>query len=167
MQPVRSLAEIIAFNEQNHERVMPYFGQERMLKAEEKGPLTDEAYREALADNAPRLARDEGIDATLKKHKLDAIVAPSGGPAWLTDWVNGDHFSGSSSPRPPSPVIPTSPCRPAISLDCRWASRSLALHSHEPTLIRLAYAFEQATCVRRKPDFRPTAALDPTGPGGK
>ena len=83
--PVRSLQDIIAFNEQHRDRVMPYFGQERMLLAQEKGPLTDEAYLEALETNH-RLARTEGIDATLEENKLDAIVAPSGGPACLTDW---------------------------------------------------------------------------------
>ncbi len=94
--PVHSLAEVIAFNEANRDRVMPYFGQELMLMAEERGPLTDEKYLRALAD-CRRLARDEGIDATLAQHRLDAIVAPSGGPAWLTDYVNGDHYNGGSS----------------------------------------------------------------------
>ncbi len=75
---------------------MPYFGQELMLMAEAKGPLTDEAYLKALATDH-RLARDEGIDATLQKLGLDAIVAPSGGPAWLTDYVCGDHYGGGSS----------------------------------------------------------------------
>ena len=82
---VHSLADVIAFNEANRDRVLPYFGQEHMLAAQERGPLTDEKYLRALAD-CRRLARDEGIDATLAKHQLDAIVAPSGGPAWLTDY---------------------------------------------------------------------------------
>ena len=94
--PVHSLAEVIAFNEANRDRVLPYFGHEHMLMAQACGPLTDEKYLRALAD-CRRLARDEGIDATLAKHQLDAIVAPSGGPAWLTDYVNGDHYVGGSS----------------------------------------------------------------------
>ncbi len=93
---VRSLKDIIDFNEKHSELIMPHFGQERMLLAQEKGPLTETEYREALATNH-RLAREEGIDATLRKHALDAIIAPSGGPACLIDWVLGDHHGGGSS----------------------------------------------------------------------
>ena len=87
---------MIAFNEAHADRVMPYFGQELMQMAQEKGPLTEEKYLQALATNH-RLSREEGIDAALAKHNLDAMVAPSGGPAWLTDYVNGDHYTGGSS----------------------------------------------------------------------
>ena len=153
--PVHSLAEVIAFNEANRDRVMPYFGQEIMLMAQDRGPLTDEKYVRALAD-CRRLARDEGIDATLAKHQLDAIVAPSGGPAWLTDYVNGDHYAGGSSTPAavagyPSITVPAGyVCGLPIGISLIGPAWS------EPALIRYAYAFEQATQVRRAPEFRPS-----------
>ena len=128
---VHSLADVIVYNEANRDRVMPYFGQEHMLMAQERGPLTDDKYLRALAD-CRRLARDEGIDATLAKHRLDAIVAPSGGPAWLTDYVNGDHYAAGAPPRQRSPAIPASPCRRATSAGCRLASRSSARRGASP-----------------------------------
>src|SRR6185295_173553 len=94
--PVKSLADVIAFNQAHPREEMPYFGQELFLKAQAKGPLTDKAYTDALEKNR-RLSRSEGIDALMDQHKLDAIVAPTGGPAWTTDCVTGDHFSGGSS----------------------------------------------------------------------
>jgi amidase len=157
--PLRSLQEIIAFNQRNREKMMPYFGQELMIKAQEKGPLTDEAYREAL-EACRRLARTEGIDATLGEHELDAIVAPSGGPPWLTDWVNGDHFSGGSSA--PAAVAGY----PNVTVPAGYISglpvgiSFFAGAYQEPTLIRLAYAFEQATRVRQVPRYLTTAELD-------
>ena len=150
--PVHSLAEVIAFNEANRGKVMPYFGQEHMLAAQERGPLTDEKYLQALA-NCRRLARDEGIDATLAKHQLDAIVAPSGGPAWLTDYVNGDHYAGGSSTPAavagyPSITVPAGyVCELPVGLSFIGAAW------REPALIRYAYAFEQATQVRKPPQF--------------
>jgi amidase len=155
--PVHSLQEIIAFNEQHQAEVMPYFGQERMLIAQEKGPLTSEAYLEALETNH-RLSRAEGIDATLREHRLDAIVAPSGGPAWLTDWVNGDHHSGGSSSPAAVAGYPniTVPAGYVFGLPVGISFFGTAFC--EPTLIRLAYAFEQGTRVRRPP-FLPSADL--------
>ena len=94
--PVKTLKDVIEFNEKNAAKEMPYFGQENFLKAEEKGPLSTKEYVDAMAKNH-ELAGKEGIDATMDKHKLDAIVAPTGGPAWLTDIVNGDSFGGGSS----------------------------------------------------------------------
>jgi amidase len=94
--PVKTLKEIIDFNDRNREKEMPYFGQDLFLKAEAKGPLTEKAYLDALEKNH-QLARTEGIDATMDKHHLDAMVAPTGGPAWITDLVNGDHVAGGSS----------------------------------------------------------------------
>ncbi len=88
--PVKTLKDIIDFNERNRQKEMPYFGQDLFLKAEAKGPLTEKPYLDALENNH-QLARTEGIDATMDKYHLDAIVAPTGGPAWLTDLVNGDH----------------------------------------------------------------------------
>jgi amidase len=158
--PVHSLADVIAFNEANRARVMPYFGQEHMLMAEARGPLTEAKYLRALAD-CRRLARDEGIDATLAKHQLDAIVAPSGGPAWLTDYVNGDHYvGGSSTPAAvagyPSITVPAGHvCRLPVGISFIGAAWS------EPALIRYAYAFEQATRARKAPQFMASVNPEP------
>ena len=124
--PVHSLAEVIEFNERHADRVMPYFGQEIMVMAQERGPLTDEKYLQALAD-CRRLARDEGIDKTLAEHRLDAIIAPSGGPAWLTDYICRSSSGGSSSPAAvagtPNITVPA-----GYIFGCRSASRSWARH---------------------------------------
>src|SRR6266567_1042510 len=90
--PVKTLKEIIDFNEQYRDREMPYFDQDLFIKAQAKGPLTDKSYRDALAKNH-RMSRKEGIDFVMDKNKLDALLAPTGGPAWPTDWINGDHFA--------------------------------------------------------------------------
>lgn len=150
--PVKSLAEVIAFNEINHERVMPYFGQERMLKAQEKGPLSDEAYRKAL-ETSKRLAGTQGIDAVINEHRLDAIIAPSGGPAWITDWVNGDHYGGGSSSLAAVSGYPniTVPAGYIHGLPVGISFFSTAFQ--EPNLIKFAFAFEQATQIRQKPRF--------------
>jgi len=155
---VHSLKEIIAFNQQNAERVMPYFGQERMLKAEEKGPLTDEVYLKALETNH-RLTREEGIDAVMKEHKLDALVAPSGAPAWLTDLVNGDLYSGGGVSAPAVAGYPhiTVPAGLIHGLPVGISFFSGAYQ--EPILLRLAYAFEQASGARKPPRFLPTVDL--------
>jgi len=156
--PVCSLKEIIAFNEQNRDRVMPYFGQERMVASEEKGPLTDREYLKALETNH-RLSRTEGIDATLQQHQLDAIVAPSGGPAWLTDWVNGDYDSGGSSSPAAVAGYPniTVPAGYIFGLPVGISFFGGAYQ--EPTLIRLAFALEQAMQVRHPPRFLANADL--------
>jgi amidase len=156
--PVHSLADIIAFNEEHAEKVMPYFGQDLMIKAEAKGPLTDEAYLQALEMNR-RLACEEGIDAQLRAHSLDAIFAPSGGPAWLTDYVTGDyHGAGSSTPSAVAgyPII-TVPAGYVWGLPIGVSFFAGAFA--EPMLLRLAYAFEQLTRVRREPQFHPTVAV--------
>ena len=155
---VRSLADVIAFNEENRDREMPYFGQERMVAAEAKGPLTSPEYVEALAA-CRRLSRDEGIDAVMKAHSLDAIIAPTGGPPWRTDPVNGDHFSGSSSSPAAISGYPniTLPAGYIFGLPVGISFFGRAYS--EPTLIRLTYAFEQATTHRRPPRFLPTANL--------
>jgi amidase len=155
---VRSLADVIAFNEANREREMPFFGQELFLKAQAKGPLTEQAYLDALAKNR-RLSRAEGIDAVMDLHRLDAIVAPAGGPAWLTDCVVGDHFSGGSSTPAAVAGYPnvTVPCGFVHELPVGLSFIGRAWS--EPTLLRVAYAFEQAMRFRRAPKFVPSLAL--------
>src|SRR4029077_18999977 len=139
---------------------MPYFGQEIMEMAEKKGPLTSVAYTAALAKNQ-RMSRTLGIDAVMTKYRLDALVAPTGGPAWLTDLVNGD--GGTASAPGPSTVTSVAGY-PHITVPAGFA-RGLPVGISffgrawsEPTLIRLAYAYEQATKHRRPPTFAPTAA---------
>ena len=153
--PVRSLAEVMAFNEAHADRVMPHFGQDLMKMALEKGPLTEEKYLQALATDH-RLSREEGIDATLTKHNLDALIEPSGGPAWLTDYINGDHYSGGSSAPAAVAGYPsiTAPAGYVRGLPVGITFTGTAWS--EPKLIRCAYAFEQATHVRRAPEFLPT-----------
>ena len=156
--PVHSLKEIIEFNERNRDKVMPYFGQELMLMAEEKGPLTDAEYLETLENNH-RLSRTEGIDVTLRKHQLDAIVAPSGGPAWLTDWINGDHYSGGSATPAAVAGYPNITVPAGYIFGLPVGISFFGGPYQEPTLIRLAFAFEQATQVRCSPQFLASADL--------
>ena len=156
--PVHSLKEVIEFNERNREKEMPYFGQEIFLKAEAKGPLTSRPYRAALRKNH-RLSRTEGIDAVMRKHRLDAIVAPTGGPPWMTDLVNGDHFSGSSSTPAavagyPNINVPAGYIY-GLPVGISFFGRAYS----EPVLIKLAYAFEQATRLRQPPKFPDRSAL--------
>lgn len=152
---VHSLAELIDFNERNRETVMPYFGQELFGMAQDKGPLTSPEYAAALA-TAQRLSRTEGIDAALRKHRLDAIVAPAGGPAWLTDWVTGDHPAGTSY------SIAAIAGYPNITVPAGYiAGLPVGISFfggpyQEPTLLKLAFAFEQATRIRRPPQFLET-----------
>jgi amidase len=156
--PVKSLKEIIDFNEQYRDREMPYFGQDLFVKAQAKGPLTDKAYRDALAKNR-RLSRKEGIDAVMDKNKLDALVAPTGGPAWPTDWLNGDHFTGGYSTASAVAGYPhvTVPAGYVFGLPVGISFFGRAWS--EPTLIKFAYAFEQATRARRVPQYLPTVKL--------
>jgi amidase len=155
---VHTLAEIIAFNENHRAEIMPFFGQELMVKAEAKGPLTDEAYQTALAA-CRRMVRDEGIDATLRQHRLDAILAPTDGPAWLIDHVSGDHYTGGNSTPPavagyPAITVPAGDvCGLPIGLSFIGAAYT------EAQLIRFAYAFEQATRARRAPEYKATIEL--------
>ena len=156
---VRSMADCIEFNRAHRDREMPYFQQELMEQAQEKGPLIEKAYKDALARNR-KLTGKDGIDAVVKKHKLDAMVGPTAGPAWLTDWVGGDRAdSGCASP-PAVAGYPhiTVPAGQHFGLPIGVSFFGVAWS--EPTLIRLAYAFEQATKARRKPDFRPTVRYD-------
>ncbi|HEY0659957.1 MAG TPA: amidase [Lysobacter sp.] len=155
--PVKNLAELIAFNQENAEVEMPFFAQELFDKAQLKGPPSDKAYRLA-ANKARLLAGPRGIDATLRKHKLDALVAPTTSPAWMTDPLNGDHFTGAGYSVAAVAGYPslTVPMGDADGLPLgltflgpRWS---------EARLLGYGYAFEQLAQERKPPMFRPTLA---------
>jgi amidase len=156
--PVGSLKEIIEFNVRNRQKEMPYFGQDIFLKAVEKGPLTSKEYVEALEKNR-RLARAEGIDAVMDKLHLDALIAPTGGPAWLIDLVDGDHDTGGSSSPAAVAGYPNINVPLGLVFGMPVGISFFGRAYSEPTLVKLAYAFEQTTKSRRAPRFLPTADL--------
>jgi amidase len=147
--PVRSLADVIAFNEKHKDREMPWFGQDLFVKAQAKGLLTDEAYVKA-AEKSRRLAR-AGIDEVLARHGLDAIVAPTGSPAWLTDHVNGDSFQGSSSSPAAVAGYPSITVPMGFAMGLPVGVSFVGTAWSEGKLLRLAYAYEQGTRHRRAP----------------
>jgi amidase len=157
---VHSLEEVIKFNEENKARVMPFFGQERMIAAQAKRSLSTKKYREALARNH-RLTRREGIDALLRRHRLDAVVCISGGPAWTIDLANGDPRSWEmESTSPPAVAGYPHITVPAgfihgLPIGLSFFTRAWG----EPTLLRLAFAFERASRVRKPPLFLKTARI--------
>jgi amidase len=154
----RTLKGLIEFNERNRDREMPYFGQELFTRAEGKGPLTDPAYLKALR-SSKLLSQAQGIDAVLQKNRLDALVAPTGGPAWTTDLINGDHFTGGSSTPAavagyPNVQVPAGYVY-GLPVGISFFGRAFT----EVKLIRLAYAYEQATKHRQPPRLLPEANL--------
>ncbi len=156
--PVRSLKDVMIFNEREKSRVMPYFGQELMHQSEAKGPLTEKVYRDALA-KCRLLSRTRGIDAVMRRHQLDALVAPTGNPAWPIDLINGDHFTGSvTTPAAvagyPHITVPAG-FDHGLPVGVSFFGRAWS----EPKLIGLAYSYEQATRHRRPPAFAPS--IDP------
>jgi amidase len=159
---VHSMADVIKFNEEHRAKVMPYFGQEHMEAAQAKGALTSKKYLAALEKNQ-RLTRDEGIDSVMKQHRLACIVVPSGGPSWMIDLVNGD---GGRNWDMDSTSYAAVAGYPHISVPAGYifglpvGISFMARAWHEPTLIKLAYAFEQITKVRKPPQFLPTANLN-------
>ena len=154
-----TLKDLIAFNERERTREMPYFGQELFIRAEAKGSLTSQEYRTA-STLCRRLARDEGIDAVMKMHQLDAIVVPPMGPAWPTDLVNGDHITGGGTT--PAAVAGY----PSITVPAGWAGELpvgilfMGRAWSESRLISLAFAYEQASRQRKPPKFLPTIPLN-------
>ena len=155
---VKSLKDVIDFNELNRGREMPFFGQDIFLKSEQKGPLNSKEYVDALEMNH-RLSRAEGIDFVMDKFKLDALVAPTGGPAWVTDLINGDHSAGGSSSAAAVAGYPninvTAGYLWGLPVGISFFGRAWS----EPTLLKIAYSFEQLTKARQKPRFLPTINL--------
>lgn len=150
--PVKTMKDILAFNEKNADRELKFFGQDTMLKAQAKGALHSPAYRRALAKNH-LLSRTRGIDAVMTKYRLDALIAPTGGPAWTVDYANGDHFTGGFSSASavagyPHITVPAGFVY-GLPVGISFAGRAWS----EPKLISLAYAFEQATKHRQPPQF--------------
>ncbi|HYU09831.1 MAG TPA: amidase [Gemmatimonadales bacterium] len=151
---VKSLADVIAFNEANKSREMPYFGQELFIQAQAKGPLTDPAYRDALAKDQ-RLSRTEGLDVAFAQNTLDAIVAPTGSPPWPTDLVNGDHFLGASSTSAAVAGYPSVAVPVGYAFGLPVGMSFIGRANDEATLLKLAYAYEQAAKPRVPPRFLP------------
>ena len=155
--PVHNLEELIAFNESNVEREMPYFGQERFRAAFSSGGLTDPAYLDAIAA-CRRLSRSEGIDAVMDQFGLDALVSPEGGLPWLTDYERGDRYTGNNSQPAavagyPNVTVPMG-LLDGLPLGISFFGRAWS----EPVLIRLAFAYEKATNRRERPRFQSTAS---------
>jgi amidase len=151
--PIKSLAELISFNNANPDREMPFFGQQLLIQAESMGTLTDTDYLDAI-DTIQRLTREEGIDAVMDEHSLDAIIAPTAGMASLTDHILGDRFDGGLSSLPaaiagyPDITVPMGFVS-ELPIGVSFFGRAWS----EPTLLKIAYAYEQATKHRSPPKF--------------
>jgi amidase len=153
--PVKTLADLIAWNEREKDREMPWFGQELFEQAQAKGPLTDTAYKAARA-KCIRMSRAQGIDATLAKSRLDAIVLPSNQPAWPTDYLNGDHYKGGDTTFAavagyPSITVPMGLVH-GLPIGLSFVGRAWS----EGALLKYAYAFEQTIKARRAPTYLTT-----------
>jgi amidase len=151
--PVKTLAEVIAFNEANADREMPHFGQQRLVASQARGPLTDAEYLDAVA-TVQRANREDGIDALMDTHRLDALIAPTADLAWPIDHIKGDRNDGGSSAGPaaiagyPNISVPMGQVR-GLPVGISFFGRAWS----EATLIGLAYAYEHATHHRRPPTF--------------
>jgi len=162
--PIRTLADAIAFNLSHAAEELAWFGQERFEDAEATTDLTDPRYLEALAEGHA-LSREQGIDAVLAKHRLDALVAPTGGPAWVIDLIDGDRSTTGSSTAAAQAGYPIVTVPAGFIHGLPVGLSFIGTAWSEPTLIRLAYAFERCTRVRRRPAFVPTIEL-PAGTAG-
>lgn len=158
--PVHSLEDVIRFNQEHQGEVLKYFGQEILIESQAKGPLTSKKYLRAR-DRCRRLTRKEGIDAVMTSHRLDAVVAATGGPAWLIDLVNGDSVNWDSDTTSPAAVagyphitVPAGFIR-GLPIGLSFFGRPW----QESKLLTLAYAFEQARGARKPPTFRRKALL--------
>ncbi len=158
--PVHSLAELILWNEKNRERELQWFGQEIFTASQKRGPLSSPAYR-AARETCVRLSRREGIDFVLRRTRCDLLIGPTGGPAWTIDLVAGDHFAGGVSSAPAVAGYPhlTVPAGRVAGLPIGLSFFGTAWS--EPQLFRAAFAFEQATAHRARPQFLPTVASTP------
>jgi len=154
----KSLKDIIDFNQRNKEKEMPFFGQDLFLKSEEKGPLTSKEYIDALDANH-RLSGKEGIDVVMDQFKLDAIMAPTGCPAWITDLVNGDHAPGGSSNAAAVAGYPDITVPAGFIFGLPVGISFFGRAWSEPTLFKIAYGFEQVTTARKPPQFLPMAKV--------
>lgn len=155
---VHSLADVIAFNEKNKDKEMPYFAQDLFLKAQEKGPLTEKEYVDAVAANHS-LSREHGIDGVMDKFNLDAIVAPTGGPAWMTDLANGDHATGGSSNAAAVAGYPNINVPAGFVFGLPVGISFFGRAWSEPVLLKIAYAFEQLVKARKAPEFLPSMKI--------
>ncbi len=159
--PVKTLADVIAFNERHAAQELRWFGQELFVKAQAKGPLSDADYLQARA-LCLRVARDEGIAAALREHRLDAMIAPTGGPAWRSDLVLGDHYVGGGSTSPPAIAGTPSITLPAGAIHGLPVGLTFFAGAwNEARLLGLAYAFEQLMPKRRPPRY--AASVDLAG----
>ena len=154
----QSLQEIIAFNERNKDREMPYFGQDLFLRAASMGPLTSKEYLDALEANH-RLTRQEGIDALMDRYHLDAIAAPTAGPAWINDYATGDHSVGGSSNAAAVAGYPDIAVPAGLVFGLPVGISFFGRAWSEPTLLKIAYGFEQTIKARKPPQFLPGARL--------
>jgi len=149
---VGSLADVIAFNEKNRTREMPYFDQELLIKAQEKGDLSSQEYLDALSNNH-QYSRTEGIDQIMKEHQLDALFASTGGPAWINDYVNGDHIVDGFSTPPAVAGYPHITVPAGFFAGLPVGVSFVAGPYAEAMLIRLAYSYEQACKKRKAPTY--------------
>ena len=161
--PQRSLQALIAWNAAHASTAMPFFDQDIFEKAQAKGPLTDAAYVKAR-DSARRMAGRDGLLALLDASKLDAVIAPSTAPAWLTDHVLGDHFVGAgygvaAVAGTPSLTVPMGDDH-GLPIGLTFMGRAY----READLLAFGYAFEQATKARRAPAFTPSSASPAPAP---
>ena len=156
--PVHTLKDVIDFNDRHHEEELKYFGQDIFLKAQDKGPLTETEYIDALAKNH-QLSRAEGIDAVMDRLALDALVAPTGSPAWVTDLVNGDHSIGGSSNFAAVAGYPNINVPAGMLFGLPVGISFFGRAWSEPTLIKIAYGFEQTIKARTPPRFLPSLDL--------